>query len=68
MAHMTKKADFQALASAMKNPKVLSMRGSVYLRDGDNVSSQVEVYRACTMEESGLISAMNQCCKYRRWI
>lgn len=68
MAHMTKKADFQELASKMKAPKVLSMRGSVYLRDGDSKEGEVEVYRACTMEESGLISAMNQTSKYRRWL
>lgn len=68
MAHMMKKADFLALAEKMANPKVMSFRGSVLLRDGNDNATEVEVYRACTMEESGLISAMNQATKYRRWL
>lgn len=68
MAHMMKKADFQDLVKGMKSPALKTFRGSVYLRDGDNVSSQVEIYCASNMKESGIISAWNQSDKYSRWM
>lgn len=65
-AHMMKKAEFLKLAGEMYCPRVVSDRGRVYLRDGD--AKEVEVYCASTMEEAGLISAMNQTMKYRAWL
>lgn len=68
MSHMMKKADFMVLVSTMEKPKLRTFRGSVYLRDGDNSATEVEIYCACNMEESGIISAMNQSVKYRHWM
>lgn len=69
MAHMMKKVDFLNLAGGMSSVYFRTFRGSVYIRDGrDNTESEVEIYRASNMEEAGIISAMNQCAKYRKWM
>lgn len=68
MAHMMKKTDFVALVKGMQTPKLKTFRGSVYLRDGDNTESEVEIYQASNMKEEGIISAMNQSAKYRSWL
>lgn len=66
MAHMMKKKEFKELVSGGRNYKVRSVKNSVFLAI-DGVDA-VEVYRASTMEETGLISAMNQAVKYKKWI
>lgn len=68
MAHMMKKAEFLSLVTTMEKPALRSFRGSVYLRDGEKVATEVEIYRACNMQEAGIISAMNQSAKYRAWM
>lgn len=68
MSHMMKKNEFLKIVATMVNPKLKSFRGSVYLQDGDNTNSEVELYRASNMKESGIISAMNQSSKYRSWM
>lgn len=68
MAHMMKKADFQDLIKGMKSPKLKTFRGSVYLRDGEDISTQVEIYCASSMKEAGIISAWNQAEKYSGWM
>ncbi|QAX92276.1 hypothetical protein HWC07_gp024 [Pantoea phage vB_PagM_LIET2] len=68
MAHMMKKADFLNLVTTMKEPRLKTFRGSVYLRDGDSTESEVEIYQASNMKEEGIISAMNQSSKYRGWM
>ncbi|POW55605.1 hypothetical protein C3408_17000 [Candidatus Pantoea alvi] len=68
MAHMTKKADFLKIIEKMANPKMRCFRGSVYLRDGGDIKTEIEIYRACNMEEAGIISSMNQSAKYRSWM
>lgn len=65
MAHMTKKADFLSMLVNLTNPKLKTFRGSVYLSDE---KQSYEIYKASNMEESGIISAMNQCQKYRKWM
>lgn len=65
MAHMTKKADFLSMVVNLIDPKITTFRGSVYLSD-ENQS--YEVYKASNMEEAGIISAMNQSQKYRKWM
>lgn len=68
MAHNTKKADFIKLVSGMKTPTLRTFRGSVYLRDGKDTTTEVEIYRASNMKEAGIISSMNQSAKFRAWM
>lgn len=65
MAYMTKKSDFVSMLKNLTNPKLKTFRGSVYLYDE---KQSYEIYKASNMKESGLISAMNQCQKYRKWM
>lgn len=66
MAHMTKKAEFLAMVAALRKPNVKRANCAVYLYDGDVLIA--EVYRASNMQEAGIISAMNQSMKYRKWM
>lgn len=68
MAHRMKKAEFLATAAKLANPKLRSFRGSVYLRDGNDSTTEIEIYRACNMQESGIISAINQAGTYGAWL
>ncbi|NKG32087.1 hypothetical protein FVB43_18840 [Erwinia rhapontici] len=71
MAFNTKKIDFAKMIVGMKNPNVFSSQGSVYLIDGPRFSThapEVEIYRASTMQEPGLISSANQAAKFRKWM
>lgn len=68
MAFNTKKADFLVMVSRMTAPRVFSRSGSVYLIDDKNEADKVEIYRACTMQEEGICSAMNQSNKFRKWL
>ncbi|EBK0477639.1 hypothetical protein D3K51_17985 [Salmonella enterica] len=68
MAFMTKKADFLKLTAGMTRPTLKTFRGSVYLRDNNDPSTEVEIYRASNMREEGIISSMNQSAKYRKWL
>lgn len=71
MAFNTKKADFIKMIAGMKTPNVFSRQGSVYLIDGNRFSSHIpelEIYRASTMQEPGLISSFNQAAKFRKWM
>lgn len=68
MAHMMRKVEFMNVVSKMSNVYFRTFRGSVYIRDGQsNTESEIEVYRASNMKEEGILSAMNQCNKYRAW-
>ena len=66
MAHMMKKADFLALVATVENPRLKTFRGSVYLYEGDKMIK--EIYCASNMREEGIICAMNQSSKYRKWM
>lgn len=68
MAHCMKKVEFLALVANMNNPRLRTFRGSVYLRDGDNVAKEIEIYRASNMKEEGIISSMNKSTKFRNWM
>ena len=68
MAHNTKKADFIKMVSEMNTPTLRTFRGSVYLRDGKDVTTEVEIYRASNMKETGIICSMNQAAKFRGWM
>ena len=68
MAHCMKKVEFMALVANMNNPRLRTFRGSVYLRDGDNVAKEIEIYRASNMKEEGIISSMNKSTKFRNWM
>ena len=68
MAHMTKKADFLKMIENMTSPMLRTFRGSVYLRDNSDTKTEIEIYRASNMEESGITSSINQSAKYRNWI
>lgn len=68
MAHMMKKVEFMALISKFETVYFRTFRGSVYVRNGQsNTESEVEVYRASNIQESGIISSMNQSAKYQAW-
>lgn len=68
MAHMMKKAEFLKVISNWNEVSFRTFRGSVYIRNGEkNTESEIEIYRASNMEESGIICAMNQSRKYRAW-
>lgn len=68
MAFNTKKIDFLKMVATMKEPHVRQRFSSVYLIDGKDDDSKIEIYRACTMMEEGIISAMNQSTKFRNWL
>lgn len=68
MAHCMKKVEFLALIANMSNPRLRTFRGSVYLRDGDSVAKEIEIYRASNMKEEGIISSMNKSTKFRNWM
>lgn len=68
MAHCMKKVEFMALIANMSNPRLRTFRGSVYLRDGDSVAKEIEIYRASNMKEEGIISSMNKSTKFRNWM
>lgn len=65
MSFRKTKSEVIKIASKMNSPVVKSRGNSVYIEDG---STRCEIYRASNMEESGLISAMNQRNKYSKWI
>lgn len=68
MAHMMRKVEFMALVSKFETVYFRTFRGSVYVRNGQaNTESEVEVYRASNIQESGIISSMNQSAKYQAW-
>lgn len=66
MAHMMKKVDFLALVENVKEPRLKTFRGSVYLYDGEKYVD--EIYRASNLKETGIMSAMNQSFKYKKWM
>lgn len=66
MAHMMKKAEFLNLVKDCGFAHLKTFRGSVYLYDRE--IQVAEVYCASNIQESGIISAMNQSIKYRKWM
>lgn len=66
MAHMMKKDNFLDLVFKCGCPKLKTFRGSVYLYDRE--LQIAEVYCASNIKEAGVISAMNQSKKYRKWM
>lgn len=68
MLNKMTKADFLLKIKSMESPSIKTERSSVYLYDYKNQEKRIEVYRASTMQEPGVISAMNQAGKFRKWI
>ena len=66
MAHMMKKEEFLNLIKKCEFAQLKTRHGSVYLYDRE--IQVAEVYRASNMQETGIICALNQSMKYRKWM
>ena len=71
MAHAMKKADFLALVSGMKSPRVKREHIQVFVFDDKpevGISIPVVVYCASSFREESYYSAQNQLCRYNKWL